>query len=241
MNDPAPVDRAPIGIVGNGRLAHHMNRYLKLERLPVRRWWRGREETPTEALDGCEVVWVLITDAAIEPFLTTAGLDPLIRIHASGSLVTSLAWGMHPLCTFGPDGYEHEFYRRVPFVCEAGSPSFGELFPELSNPEYQIATRDRALYHAACVLGGNGSMILWQSFFEILERLGLPRSAGTPYLEKTSENLVRLGREALTGPLARGDRGTIRANLAALGDDPLAAVYRSLARTIDPDLLEADA
>lgn len=241
MNEPRPVDRLPVGLIGDGRLARHMDRYLVEEGVPVRRWWRGREDTPAAALDGCGIAWALISDAAIEPFFATAGLDHMIRLHASGSVVTPCAWGLHPLCTFGPEPYELDFYRRIHFVSEEGGPSFRELFPSLPNPEHRIGASDRALYHAACVLGGNGSMILWAGFFRVLESLRIPPAAGAPYVEKSCENVIRHGGQALTGPLARGDRDTVRANLAALADDPLADVYRALARAIDPDLLETTA
>jgi len=38
----------------------------------------------------------------------------------------------------------------------------------------------------------------------------------------------------LTGPLARGDQKTIDANLAALKNQPLAAIYKQFSKTFLP-------
>jgi predicted short-subunit dehydrogenase-like oxidoreductase (DUF2520 family) len=208
-----------------------------MEGIEVRRWWRGQKEAAAEALADCQVCWVLVSDSAIEPFIEGADFDCTF-LHAAGGLVTSLAHGMHPLCTFGPEPYEIEVYRQIPFVCDASGPAFSELHPGLPNPSYRIRDEDRPLYHAACVLGGNGSTLLWLAFLEVLERLGIPREAGIPYLERVGANVARLGPDALTGPLARGDRETVRANLEALRGEGMADVYRSLARMAAPDLLE---
>lgn len=231
--------RAPVGIIGDGRVARHLALYFGMEGLEVRRWWRRQPDPAAEAVADCQVCWVLVSDSAIETFITGAGFD-CVFLHAAGGLVTSLAHGMHPLCTFGPEPYEHDFYRQIPFVCDASGPAFTDLFPGLPNPSYRIRDEDRPLYHAACVLGGNGSTLLWHTFFDVLERLGLPREAGIPYLERVGANVARLGPDALTGPLARGDRETVRANLEALNGDAMADVYRSLTRAAAPDLLETD-
>jgi predicted short-subunit dehydrogenase-like oxidoreductase (DUF2520 family) len=53
-----------------------------------------------------------------------------------------------------------------------------------------------------------------------------------PLLRAALENTLRLGDNALTGPVARGDAGTIARHIAVLGEtspDSLAA-YRVLAR-----------
>ncbi len=81
-------------------------------------------------------------------------------------------------------------------------------------------------------MAGNFPTLLWArviSEFEI--RLGLPREVLRPYLRQTLENTLGSGVTALTGPLARGDRETVKRNLAALGDGPFADIYRAFARS----------
>ena len=88
-----------------------------------------------------------------------------------------------------------------------------------------------ALYHALCVLAGNGSTLLWQKLFHDFEsRLGIPPQVAFPYLQQVAGNLQHGPGHALTGPLDRGDTATVQANLAALDGDPFHAVYTALVR-----------
>jgi len=216
--------------------------------MEVRRWSRRNpvfEGDPSidaasveDALDPCAVILVLIRDDAIEPFLESADLSGKVLIHASGSLCTPLATSMHPLYTFGPELYPADVYSRIPFVCADDGPEFAEVFPDLENPSWRIADHDRPRYHAACVLGGNFTTLLWAHAMEIFRDVGLPPEVALPYLERTCANVAEHGGEALTGPLARGDLRTIRENLAALEGDPWAAVYRAFVGATRPGLLE---
>jgi 2-dehydropantoate 2-reductase len=226
----------PIGIVGSGRLARHFSHYLQLLGIPVRTWSRGEPQTdPVDTLAGCRTVLILIRDDQIVPFIDAwPGLRDRRLVHCSGSLVADAAEGAHPLMTFGPDLYDLDVYRRMPFILEQGRTPFDELLPGLPNPWFAIPARDRPHYHALCVLAGNGSTLLWQKLFAELEsRFGIPAAAAQPFLEQITANLVRDPANALTGPLSRGDLDTIAANLAALDGDPFQAVYRTLARTYE--------
>ena len=226
----------PIGVVGSGRLARHFLHYLQLLGIPACTWSRREAQPdPVAALAGCHTVLLLIRDDQIVPFIEAwPGLQRFRLVHCSGSLVTNAAEAAHPLMTFGLDLYEADIYRRMPFILEQGRTPFDELLPGLPNPWFTISRRDRPLYHALCVLAGNGSTLLWQKLFaEFERRLGLPPSAAQPFLMQITANLVRDPANALTGPLSRGDLGTISTNLSALEGDPFQAVYRSLARTYE--------
>jgi predicted short-subunit dehydrogenase-like oxidoreductase (DUF2520 family) len=139
-----------------------------------------------------------------------------------------LAEAAHPLMTFGHKLYAAEAYREITFVTERGRASFDHLFPELSNPHVAIDRVDRPLYHALCVLAGNGSTLLWRKAFGEFHRMGIPGTALETYLEAIASNLAASG-DPLTGPMARGDERTIRRNLEALEGDPYREVYRTLA------------
>jgi predicted short-subunit dehydrogenase-like oxidoreductase (DUF2520 family) len=95
----------------------------------------------------------------------------------------------------------------------------------------------KALYHAAAVMASGGITALASISFEMLERCGLSESGSKtvllPLIEGTIANLsaVKAAR-ALTGPVARGDAGTVEKNLkaiAAVNSDWL-ELYRLLAR-----------
>jgi len=238
---------APYGVVGSGRLARHLGHYLAQRGHQIRRWSRRTAGDPGDssaapatvehALRDCPIVLTLIRDDAIEPFLSSVDLSGKVLIHASGSLRTPLATSMHPLYTFGPDLYPANVYPRIPFVCDDDGPEFADVFPDLENPNWRIAPDDRPRYHAACVMGGNFTTLLWTHAMEIFRDVGLPSEVALPFLERTCANVAEHGGQALTGPLARGDRRTILENLAALQGDPWAAVYRAFVEAARPELL----
>ena len=231
-----PALDAPIGIIGDGRVARHFSHYLSLLGLPFRTWSRRTcSAPPTEAVAPCRTVLLLIRDGAIAPFVDAW---PALRarrvVHFSGSLVTPAAEGVHPLMTFGHELYDLETYRRIPFICDAGGTPFRELLPGVPNPSFTVPAADRPYYHALCVMAGNFSALLWLKLFdELQQRFGIPADAAHPYLARVAANLTADPGGALTGPLARGDIATVSANLKALEGDPFYAVYAAFARAYD--------
>lgn len=237
------------GLVGDGRLARHLDHYLGLLQLPYRKWSRREAnatgKTHTEALKDCSVILLAVSDRAIEqvarevnpdPTPPEESNDPPTLIHFSGTLQTPLAWGFHPLMTFGHELYSREIYERIPFIFEEGAPDFTEVFPQLPNPSARISADKRALYHAWCVMGGNFTAFLWGRMFESFSRdLGLAPELAAPYLKQVSENLLAHTndpRKTWTGPLVRGDQATIDSHLAALSADIYQPVYRAFVEAI---------
>lgn len=113
-------------------------------------------------------ILVLIKDDEIEKFISekkSGILQDKIFVHFSGLLSIPDAESVHPLITFGENLYDPVTYSKITFITEAGRKSFRELFPELSNPSFQIPAEHKALYHAYCVMSGNFTTILWKSFF----------------------------------------------------------------------------
>lgn len=228
-------------LIGDGRVSRHFERYFRLLGLRVQSW--SRKQDPGELAKLTEAsshILCLISDPAIEPFLsshgdlfspasTAAACAPKLIVHASGALVTPLAYGAHPLMSFVHDEvYDLETYRRIPFIIEKGAPAFQTLLPGLPNPHFEIEPKLKPLYHALCVMSGNFTVLLWQKVFKEFEtRLNLPREALFPYLEQVSANLRANAEAALSGPIARGDHATIAGHLRELDGDPFAQVYRA--------------
>ena len=227
---------APLGIVGSGRVASHFHQYFTLLGLPVCTWSRrDRMRSPPDVLASCRTVLLLIRDAAIVPFVDAwPALREKHLVHCSGSLVTPVAEGAHPLMTFGPSLYELADYRAIPFVLDVGGTPFSELLPGLPNPSFTIPAAERPYYHALCVMAGNFSTILWVKLFdELHRRFGMPASAAHPYVARVAANVMADADRALTGPLSRGDAKTITSNLTALEEDPFHAVYAAFTRVYD--------
>lgn len=231
-----PTPQPPVGIAGDGRLARHFTHYLTLLGTPTRSWSRRHgPPDPGEAFADCGTVLLLLRDDAIEEFVRVwPGLRHKRLVHCSGCLDTAVAESAHPLMTFGPELYELDAYRRIPFVLQAGGRSLAELLPSLPNRSFTIPAEDKPLYHALAVMAGNFSSVLWTRLFVELEsRWGIPASAATPFLEQVTANLKTGYAGALTGPIVRRDTHTISANLAALEGDRFREIYRAFVRVYD--------
>lgn len=216
-------------VVGDGRMAKHFCHYLQLLGLPFEKWSRKSSRPLGEAFANHERVVLLITDNAIVDFIQTNArdLEGKLLIHFSGCLVTPLAYGAHPLQTFGSDLYHRDDYLQIPFIIDDNAPPVSQLLPGLNNPTSRIATRQKPLYHSLCVMAGNFTTILWQKFFRDIQALGLPPEFGHGYLDQIAKNLHTDAEHALTGPIARNDLQTIAANINALSGDTFQEVYRA--------------
>jgi predicted short-subunit dehydrogenase-like oxidoreductase (DUF2520 family) len=111
----------------------------------------------------------------------------------------------------------------------------------LALPRWAAGPESAALYHAGAVAASNYLVTLLAFAARHLEALGASRRqalrALLPLVRGTLENVERLGiPAALTGPIARGDRITIAAHLAALQSRAprLLDLYRQLARATVP-------
>jgi len=111
----------------------------------------------------------------------------------------------------------------------------------LSLPRWIAGQESAALYHAGAVAASNYLVTLLDFAARHLEALGASRRqalrALLPLVRGTLENVERLGiPAALTGPIARGDRVTVAAHLAALRSRAphLLDLYRQLARATVP-------
>jgi len=95
----------------------------------------------------------------------------------------------------------------------------------------------KAAYHAAAVLAAGGFVGLLDGIAEVARGAGLDEAGAlaiyAPLIRQSLANAERLGIDvALTGPFVRGDGGTVRAHLAALGRLAPGALelYRAVAR-----------
>lgn len=220
-------------IIGNGRVAHHLQYYFSQLAIHFLTWNRTQSaEKLAELAAQATHILLLIKDSAIEEFLQLhlQSIDAIL-IHCSGSLATELAYGAHPLIGFIPDLYEPTVYPTISFVIDDDAPAFSDLLPGLPNPHFRLAKNLKAKYHAICVLGGNLSCLLWSKLFSVFENeFHLPAQAAHPYLLQQTKNLQKNYHNALTGPLIRNDQKTIENNLIALSNDPFKQIYESFVR-----------
>jgi predicted short-subunit dehydrogenase-like oxidoreductase (DUF2520 family) len=95
----------------------------------------------------------------------------------------------------------------------------------------------KVLYHAAAVVACNYLSSLLEVALQLDERAAIPREeawlALEPMVRATLDNVARLGpRDALSGPIARGDAETVALHLDALSAQApeFESIYRALGR-----------
>lgn len=226
-------------ILGGGRLARHLRHYFTLLGLPCSVWARqpdaqlnshnisdASDRLHATVRDASHVLLLVSDDAIASLPARYPSLRSKTLIHSSGALGIPGIAGAHPLMTFGPELYPLETYQKIPFMLDQGL-DMRELLPGLPNPHSHISVEQKARYHALCVMAGNFPQILWQSIAQRFSELGLADGMLEPYLRQVLDNFLADPGNALTGPLSRGDQGTIQRNLQSLQSDSLQPLYQS--------------
>lgn len=116
----------------------------------------------------------------------------------------------------------------------AARPVAEALVVEVGGEPVWIEEADRARYHAALSHGSNHLVTLVAQAMQVLAHAGVrePSRVLGPLLGTALDNALRQGDAALTGPVARGDAGTVAAHLRELaGETPdVLAAYVAMAR-----------
>ncbi len=167
------------------------------------------------------------------------GREVLAPLRARGAAVGSL----HPLAALArPDPQLlHGAVMALDADPEA-EPLATALALALGATPLVVPEPVRVLYHAAAVLAGNFPLVLLRLAEELLLEAGVGAAAPglRTLLQGAAANAVALGpAAALTGPAARGDRGTAAAHQAALAaiDPALARLYEACSALAAPDRL----
>lgn len=172
-------------------------------------------------------------------------------VHVAGRYGTSvlapavqsgaIALALHPAMTFTGTSLDLKRLIDCP-IAVTGNAMFlpiGEaLAVEMEGRAVVVAEEDRGLYHAALCHGANHVVTLVTQAMRMLEAAGIEDPGGYlgPLVEASLDGALRSGEALLTGPVVRGDAGTVADHLQAV--DALAATgdyadipvtYRSLA------------
>jgi predicted short-subunit dehydrogenase-like oxidoreductase (DUF2520 family) len=227
----------PVGIVGNGKVARHMQNFFFLKEIPCISWSRSNKTNPKIILKNSNIIFLAITDSSIHNFIEENNwIIKKFLIHFSGSLSCKYAHGIHPLMTFSDDLYEPSIYEKIPFIHEEEGPSFKEIFPSLNNPCFKISIEKKAWYHAQCVMASNFTVLLWNNFFKKMkEDINIDQLHTIPFLEQTFNNIFKNSKNALTGPFQRKDTVTIKNNYQALSSDSFQEIYSAFIKVFSPD------
>ena len=145
---------------------------------------------------------------------------------------------MHPCNTFASIQQSLENLPGSTFTLEAEEPVFSDLkrFASALNGRWmQLHEEDKALYHASVCIACNYLYTLVHLAADLWKHFNISQadavSACMPILTGTMNNIENVGFPGcLTGPIARGDVGTIRKHLDALAErEPaLVPLYKTL-------------
>jgi predicted short-subunit dehydrogenase-like oxidoreductase (DUF2520 family) len=211
-----------------------------------------------EVVERAELVLIAVPDDALPELVgglaaTKAWQPGQLVVHTSGRfgwrvLEPAVACGaiplaLHPAMTF--TGTSLDLSRLVDccFGVTAPNPVLPiaqALVVEMGAEPVVIAEEMRGLYHAALAHGSNHLVTLVTQSLDLLSAAGVeaPGRLLGPLLSAALDNALRSGDAALTGPVARGDAGTVASHVSAItaadqGGDTAATVletYRALAR-----------
>jgi len=209
---------------------------------------------PDAVIAAADLVLLTVPDDALGPL--TAGLAAVgawrpgqIVVHTAGrygvgvlsdaAAAGVLPLAIHPVMTFTGTSLDRARLVGTTFGVTAPAPLLPiaqALVVEMGGEPLVIAEEDRAAYHAAIVHAANHAVTLAAQSAAVLARLGVeePGLVLGPVVAASVDNALRGAPgsvASLTGPVVRGDAGTVAAHLEALGTVPTTrAAYRALAR-----------
>ena len=200
---------------------------------------RLRERGVRLGAEDAGLVLLCVPDSAIAEVAARIPIGPWVA-HVSGVTPLSsldphtLRFGVHPLQTLvrsrGPEQLDGA-YGAVTAETPAAHARALWLAGVLGLIPFDLADDMRPLYHAGAALASNYLVTLYRSAVALFETAGVPPEALVPLMRRTMENGFEL-----TGPIARGDWGTVAMHLAALGRHrpDLEPLYRALAEATRP-------
>lgn len=206
--------------------------------------------TADQILPLCDVVLLTVPDDAIGPLVD--GLATLelwtahhAVIHTSGAygveileparLAGAITIALHPAMTFTGTSIDVPRLDGLPFAVTAHGvhATIGDgLVIDIGGEPFRVKSADRALYHAALTHGANHMLMLVNQARRVLASAEIDPAMIGPLLMATLDGALTGEDSRITGPVARGDTGTISAHLEALdeaGMPDIDQTYRALA------------
>ncbi|MEU7484931.1 DUF2520 domain-containing protein [Streptomyces sp. NPDC042319] len=208
---------------------------------------------PEEVLARADLVLLTVPDDALPGLVAgladTGAVRPgQLLVHTSGRFgagvldeatrAGALPLALHPAMTFTGTSVDVQRLAGCSFGVTAPEQlrmAAEALVIEMGGEPEWIDEAARPLYHAALAMGANHLVTLVAQSLELLRKAGVeaPDRMLGPLLGAALDNALRSGDAALTGPVARGDAGTVAAHVTELRKHSPQAVsgYLAMART----------
>jgi predicted short-subunit dehydrogenase-like oxidoreductase (DUF2520 family) len=199
-------------------------------------------DTPQAVSDRCDLVLLTVPDDAIAGVAAAVHWTPgQAVVHCSGAQALSAldpaaqlgarVGGFHPLQTFADGDQQPSVFHGIAFAVEATAPlrdELEDLARTLGGWPIRLSSADRALYHASAVAVCGFIATLMRAAADLWEGFGGDPPGPLGHADEGLRALIPLARRtiegieaqglpaAMTGPLTRGDVGTVRGHLEAL-------------------------
>ena len=234
---------------------------------PLEQTLYGEVSTLVEAISQREggrgrVIWLSLSDDALLPVAAELAevVDPdALVLHTSGSIeasslrgegIVAPTAGVHPLVAITDPETAAKRLSDAFWTVE-GDPSaadFAEaMLDDIGADVAQLQAGSRSLYHAAAVLASNLEVALFDAAVEVAQKSGLERGRAVDMLLRLASSALDnidgdLGADSLSGPVARGDDGTLERHRDALrgaGLSDILDIYDRLTRRAS-DLVDGE-
>ncbi|PYC87862.1 oxidoreductase [Streptomyces tateyamensis] len=208
--------------------------------------------TPPQVLAATDLVLLTVPDDVLADLVAGLAATGAVRpgqllVHTSGAhgvavlepatRAGALPLALHPAMTFTGSSVDLARLAGCPFGVTAPEelrPVAEALVVEMGGEPEWIPEQVRPLYHTALAHGANHLVTLVAQAMELLRTAGVaePGRLLGPLLGAALDNSLRSGDAALTGPVARGDTGTVRRHLDQLStvSPDIGPAYRAMAR-----------
>ncbi len=191
-------------------------------------------EKPTAVAKACDLLLLTVPDDMLANVVHVLSASGALRpgqyvVHTSGrhglavlepaAAVGARPVALHPAMTFTGTEVDLERLSGCVFGLTADEPErtvAADLVADLGGRPMWVPEEMRTLYHAGLAHGANHLVTLVTQSMEMLAAAGADDPAATlrPLLTAALDNALAHGDAALTGPIVRGDVGTVRAHLA---------------------------
>ena len=185
--------------------------------------------------DAADLVFVTTPDDAIATVVSEIKWHPgQSVVHCSGADSTDIleparksgaqVGAFHPLQTFASVKQAIDNIPGSTFAIEAEEPlliTLKDMAATLDGHWIELKASDKVIYHAAAVITCNYLVTLVKLATDLWQTFNVPPEQATktlmPLLQGTLNNIDNVGiPQCLTGPVARGDTGTIKKHIKAL-------------------------
>ncbi len=257
--DVGVVGTGRVGAVLGAALARAGHRVVAAYGVSVSSKHRAHQLLPgvplvstAEVLQRAGLVLLTVPDDALPELVNGLAGTGTIRagqiiVHTSGrygigvlepaTRAGALPLALHPAMTFTGTSVDLERLGGAVFGVTAPEPLWPvaeALVVEMGSEPVRIAEESRILYHAALAHASNHLVTLVADAMDLLRIAGVdhPDKVLGPLLSASLDNVLRSGDAALTGPVARGDAGTVASHVAEIGRaaPEVVSAYVQLAR-----------